>query len=163
MLKNNDVFQIGSLQVKALSTPGHTTGSVSYYVVDPDSDEKAVFTGDTLFIAGSGRFFEGTGKDMYYSLIEQLGSLPRETKVYCGHEYTVSNLKFAASVEPNNIPLAEKLKWAHSKSITVPSTIEDEFRTNPFMRVYEASIQSALGVTDPIQAMDLLREMKNKF
>ncbi|NWQ83359.1 GLO2 protein, partial [Columbina picui] len=95
--------------------------------------------GDTLFVAGCGKFFEGTPEEMYRALIEILGSLEPETRVYCGHEYTINNLKFARHVEPNNISIQEKLAWAKAKydsgEPTIPSTIAEEFTYNPFMRV----------------------------
>ncbi|KAK9723022.1 Cytoplasmic glyoxalase II, variant 2 [Basidiobolus ranarum] len=90
-VKDNDMFKIGSLNVTCLMTVCHTNGSVSYYVTD--GEDKAVFTGDTLFVGGCGRFFEGTPEDMHHSLSNVLALLPKDTKVYCGHEYTKSNLK----------------------------------------------------------------------
>ncbi|CAG8489681.1 7809_t:CDS:1 [Acaulospora colombiana] len=100
---------------------------------------------------------------MYNSLIVVLGSLPDDTKVYCGHEYTASNLKFAASVEPENEALQEKIKWASQQRQTIPSTIGDERNFNPFMRVGEDSLKKATGKEDPIEVMGTLREMKNNF
>ncbi|KAJ0058116.1 hypothetical protein NL108_007405, partial [Boleophthalmus pectinirostris] len=134
------LFQIGSLHIKCLHTPCHTTGHVCYYVTkENSSDPPAVFTGDTLFVAGCGKFFEGTAEQMYRALIDILGSLPPETRVYCGHEYTVNNLKFARHVEPDNDVIREKLAWAKEKcdkgEPTIPSTLADEFTFNPFMRV----------------------------
>jgi hydroxyacylglutathione hydrolase len=112
---------------------------VCYYVEDASANERAVFTGDTLFIAGCGRFFEGTPEQMHEALNGKLGHLPDDTRVYCGHEYTVTNLKFAASVEPENGAVAKKLQWAQAERdagrFTVPSTIEEEKTINPFMRV----------------------------
>jgi hydroxyacylglutathione hydrolase len=156
-------FHLGELVITPLFTPGHTLGSVSYFVQDPITLENVVFTGDTLFIGGCGRFFEGTPTDMYKSLIEILGALPEDTKVYCGHEYTYSNLLFAQSVEPNNPDLAKKLQWSQGNSCTVPSTIGEEFKTNPFMRVHQSTLQKHLNESDPVQLMKLLRELKNKF
>uniref|UniRef100_A0A3Q2Z5E0 Hydroxyacylglutathione hydrolase, mitochondrial n=1 Tax=Hippocampus comes TaxID=109280 RepID=A0A3Q2Z5E0_HIPCM len=106
-------LKVGSLNVKCLFTPCHTTGHICYYVTKDDSSEPpAAFTGDTLFVAGCGKFFEGTAEQMYKALIEILGRLPAETRVYCGHEYTVSNLKFARHVEPDNEVIQKKLAWA---------------------------------------------------
>ncbi|VDO93261.1 unnamed protein product [Soboliphyme baturini] len=110
-VSDGKIIKIGSLQVKCLMTPCHTKDHVCYYVEDSDG-QKAVFTGDTLFIAGCGKFFEGTGEEMYNSLVKKLGALPDDTKVYCGHEYTASNLKFAMHVEPSNAEIAKKLQWA---------------------------------------------------
>ncbi|XP_036164559.1 hydroxyacylglutathione hydrolase, mitochondrial isoform X2 [Myotis myotis] len=106
-------LQVGSLNVKCLSTPCHTSGHICYLVSKPGSSEpSAVFTGDTLFVAGCGKFFEGTADEMYRALIEVLGRLPPDTRVYCGHEYTINNLKFARHVEPSNTAIQEKLAWA---------------------------------------------------
>lgn len=92
-----------------------------------------------MFVAGCGKFYEGTADEMYKALLEVLGRLPPDTKVYCGHEYTVNNLKFARHVEPGNAAIQEKLAWAKEKYAigepTVPSTLAEEFTYNPFMRV----------------------------
>ncbi|CAG8652410.1 6332_t:CDS:2, partial [Acaulospora morrowiae] len=146
-VKDGEEFKIGNISVKALFTICHTTGSVSFYF--NDKDDKAVFTGDTLFIGGCGRFFEGTAAQMHNSLINVLGSLPKDTKVYCGHEYTASNLKFALSIEPENLALKEKFEWVSQHTQTVPSTIGDEFEFNPFMRVNVHSVRKATGEEDP--------------
>jgi len=127
-----------------------------------------VFTGDTLFIAGCGRFFEGSAADMYRALIEVLGTLPPSTHVYCGHEYTVKNLKFAATVEPNSTAVADKLAWAKAQrekgQPTVPSTIGEEFTFNPFMRVRESSVQTHAGrVGDAVGTMNAIRAKKDIF
>ncbi|KAJ3054798.1 hypothetical protein HK097_000790 [Rhizophlyctis rosea] len=160
---DNKPFKIGSLEVTPLYTICHTTGSVSYYVVDPETNEKAVFTGDTLFIGGCGRFFEGTADQMHNSLINILGRLPPDTKVYCGHEYTKSNLKFAQSVDPSSSAIQSKLAWAEKTEITVPSTIAGEFTFNPFMRVGEEVMRKATGKEDEVEVMAKLRELKNNF
>ncbi|KAI8925985.1 hydroxyacylglutathione hydrolase [Entophlyctis helioformis] len=170
-LAHGDVFHVGSIKVTALLTPCHTRGSVSFLCEAPavgsasgGSEDRAVFTGDTLFVGGCGRFFEGTASQMHESLNTILASLPPTTAVYCGHEYTVANLRFAASIEPSNTRIADKLAWAQSVGQTVPSTIADELETNPFMRVGHRSVQEAVGVAgDAIAAMDALRTRKNNF
>ncbi|XP_061741187.1 hydroxyacylglutathione hydrolase, mitochondrial isoform X1 [Nerophis ophidion] len=161
-------FKVGSLNVKCLFTPCHTTGHICYYVTkDNSSEPPAVFTGDTLFVAGCGKFFEGTAEQMYKALIEILGRLPGETRVYCGHEYTVSNLKFARHVEPDNEVIQKKLAWAKEKCSngepTIPSTLEDEFTFNPFMRVKEKAVQDHVTQTNPIETMRRLRKEKDGF
>ncbi|XP_054549863.1 hydroxyacylglutathione hydrolase, mitochondrial isoform X4 [Talpa occidentalis] len=111
-------LQVGSLSVKCLSTPCHTSGHICYLVSKPGSAEPpAVFTGDTLFVAGCGKFYEGTADQMHKALLEVLGRLPPDTRVYCGHEYTVSNLQFARHVEPNNTAVREKLAWAKCSAV----------------------------------------------
>uniref|UniRef100_A0A8C5Q8S4 Hydroxyacylglutathione hydrolase, mitochondrial n=1 Tax=Leptobrachium leishanense TaxID=445787 RepID=A0A8C5Q8S4_9ANUR len=161
-------FQIGSLHVKCLFTPCHTTGHICYYVTKPSgSEQPAVFTGDTLFVAGCGKFFEGTAEEMYKALIDILGHLPPETRVYCGHEYTINNLKFARHVEPHNEAIMRKLAWAketyNSGEPTIPSTIAEEFTYNPFMRVREKSVQQHAKTDDPIAAMGVIRKAKDNF
>ncbi|KAJ3252291.1 hypothetical protein HK103_001636 [Boothiomyces macroporosus] len=129
-IKANSPFKLGALNITPLLTPGHTNGSVSYYVEDEEGKDKVVFTGDTLFIGG---------------------------------EYTEANLKFALTVDPHNQKLKEKYNWAQKTKITVPSTLQDEWDTNPFMRVAEESVQKAVGVSNPIDLMGTLRELKNNF
>ncbi|KAF0455588.1 Hydroxyacylglutathione hydrolase [Gigaspora margarita] len=161
LVKDGEEFKIGNIVAKALFTLCHTRGSVSFFL--QDKDDKVVFTGDTLFIGGCGRFFEGTADQMYNSLINVLGKLPEETKVYCGHEYTKGNLRFAESIEPNNQALKDKIQWASKNQQTVPSTIGDELKFNPFMRVNVDDVKKATGKNDPIDVMGALREMKNNF
>ncbi|XP_005734676.1 hydroxyacylglutathione hydrolase, mitochondrial isoform X1 [Pundamilia nyererei] len=167
-VSHSNTFKVGSLHVKCLSTPCHTTGHICYYVTKENSTEPpAVFTGDTLFVAGCGKFFEGTAEQMHKALIEILGRLPPETRVYCGHEYTVNNLKFARHVEPHNEVIQKKLAWAKEKCSngepTIPSTLADEFTFNPFMRVKEPSVQEHVKQTDPIETMRSLRKEKDNF
>jgi hydroxyacylglutathione hydrolase len=160
-------FSLGDLKVTTYHTPCHTSTHVCYFVVDQKSNERAVFTGDTLFIGGCGRFFEGNAQEMDEALNKTLADLPDDTKVYCGHEYTVQNLKFAKKVDPNNPAVEEKFKWAQklreSKQYTIPSTIGDEKKYNPFMRVREDALKAATGKTDPIDVMQALRDMKNNM
>uniref|UniRef100_A0ABM5F107 Hydroxyacylglutathione hydrolase, mitochondrial isoform X2 n=1 Tax=Pogona vitticeps TaxID=103695 RepID=A0ABM5F107_9SAUR len=160
--------KVGSLHVKCLATPCHTSGHICYFVTKPNSSEPpAVFTGDTLFVSGCGKFFEGTSEEMYRALIEILGRLPPETRVYCGHEYTINNLKFARHVEPSNGAIQRKLSWAKAKydggEPTIPSTIGEEFTYNPFMRVREPAVQQHVKETDPIRTMGALRKEKDNF
>ncbi|RKP26245.1 hydroxyacylglutathione hydrolase [Syncephalis pseudoplumigaleata] len=151
-------FSVGGLVVRALATPCHTSGHICYYVVDPDAKDEAskrvVFTGDTLFIGGCGRFFEGTAEQMQSSL-DKLAQLPGDTRVYCGHEYTLANLKFASTVDPDNAAL--------KASGTIQSTIASELAFNPFMRTSHAALQQATGQTSSVAVMAKLREMKNNF
>ncbi|RKQ68828.1 hydroxyacylglutathione hydrolase [Litorimonas taeanensis] len=128
-----DIFQFGHHDVKVWHTPGHTKDHIVYYV--PDAE--AIFVGDTLFAMGCGRLFEGTPLQMFESL-KKLASLPPETKVYCAHEYTVSNGEFAITVESENPALRAALgdaKTKRTKAVpTIPTTISKELETNPFMR-----------------------------
>eukprot|EP00158_Paraphelidium_tribonemae_P007059 Partr_v1_DN28092_c1_g1_i4_m57715 putative Hydroxyacylglutathione hydrolase len=151
-----------NIRVKALHTPGHTSTSLSYHAqVSGEGGQDVVFTGDTLFVAGCGKFFEGTGKDMLSSL-DKLAALADDTLVYCGHEYTASNLKFAAAAEPGNCDIKEAI--ANLKACTVPSSIGQEKMINPFMRLREESIAKATGVTADgklSERMSKLRAMKD--
>jgi len=165
--RHGEMITLGSITVKFLHTPCHTTSHFCYYVKDENEADACVFTGDTLFLGGCGRFFEGTGKEMYYSLIDVLGKLPIDTKVYCGHEYSVGSLTYAAHAQPGNKAVIEKLSWSKevwSKGLpTVPSTIKEEFAYNPFMRVNEPEMQKRCGTASGIATMDYLRSEKNNF
>jgi len=165
-VKHGDKFTIGDINVECLFTPCHTTGHICYYLT-AEGQTPAVFTGDTLFIGGCGRFFEGTAEQMYCALIEKLSSLPDNTKVFCGHEYTLQNLKFAQHVERENQDISSKIKWAAQKrdkgEPTVPSTIAEEKKINPFMRVHSATVQKHCGCGDPLSAMQAIRKEKDNF
>ena len=154
-------FEVAGMKFTPLHVPGHTTGAVSYWVED------AVFTGDTLFIAGCGRLFEGTPAMMHESLNNRLAKLPPSTRVYCGHEYTANNLRFALSIEPDNGAVKEKLAWADSRreagEPTIPSTIADELKTNPFMRVTEPALVSRYGGRGPVEVLGAVRAAKDSF
>ncbi|CEP07429.1 hypothetical protein [Parasitella parasitica] len=164
ILKDNDTVQLGDLTIKALSTTGHTMDHICYYI--EHGQDRAVFTGDCLFSSGCGRFFEGTPVDMWKALSKLL-SLPDDTKVYFGHEYTVSNLKFAQHVEKDNQDIEKKLEWANQVGCTTPSTVANEKLTNPFMRVNLPAV-SRLIITDASNAsvtdvLGKLRKMKDSF
>jgi hydroxyacylglutathione hydrolase len=148
-IDEGDTVSVGGETARVLFIPSHTTGHVAY-VFD---DAKALFSGDMLFAAGCGRLFEGTPEMMYTALCEKLSQLPDDMRVFCGHEYTESNLRFAAHVEPDNAAVREKLEavqkiragaaadWhdATPAEMTIPSTIGEEKQTNPFMRVPDAA------------------------
>jgi len=143
-----DRVDVGRQTARVFFIPSHTMGHVAY-VFD---DAKALFSGDMLFAAGCGRLFEGNAQMMYDALCVKLAALPDDMRVYCGHEYTESNLRFAASVEPDNAAVREKLArveairtnaaadWhdARESEMTIPSTIAEEKATNPFMRCPDA-------------------------
>jgi len=117
----------------------------------------------TLFIGGIGKFFEGDARDMYRILFHIITKLPDDTWVYCGHEYTKNNLKFALSIDPHNENLQAKWGWCQDKTITVPSTIGQEKLYNPFLRVNEQALQHVVGKNDPVEVLHTIREMKNSF
>ncbi|KAH3671387.1 hypothetical protein WICMUC_004684 [Wickerhamomyces mucosus] len=161
--KDNEILKLGeNIEITAIHTPCHTQDSICYFVKDIQTNEKAVFTGDTLFTAGSGRFFEGTPEQMVNSFAKLL-KLPIDTKVYSGHEYTKSNVKFAKSVLQNDA-LNKLEDFANKNEVTTGVfTIGDELEFNPFARLNDESIHKSIGVKDPIEVMSKLRELKNNF
>ncbi len=132
-LGGGEVFKFGAYDIHVLDTPGHTLGHCAYYV----PHEASVFVGDTIFVMGCGRLFEGTPAQMFASLAK-LAALPHNTKIYCAHEYTLSNAAFAITVEPDNHDLKCAAKNAQAfrdkGQPTVPTTVGMELKTNPFMR-----------------------------
>ena len=133
VLEHQQEFKFNDLNIEIIATPGHTLGHICYFIDALD----ALFCGDTLFAMGCGRLFEGTYEQMYHSL-NRLAALPPRTKVYCTHEYTESNARFAVSVEPENNVLKQRqsdvILARQQQQITLPSTIELELLTNPFLR-----------------------------
>ncbi|NP_001090483.1 hydroxyacylglutathione hydrolase like S homeolog [Xenopus laevis] len=179
-LVHNQELKFGGINVRCLFTPCHTSGHMCFFIwEDGCPDAPALFSGDlleqlvgqthrdTLFVGGCGMFYEGTAEQMYKNLSETLGSLPKDTKVFCGHEYTVRNLKFALKVEPSNEKVKEKLAWAKARDEddipTVPSSLEEEFLYNPFMRVREEAVMKFTGKTNPVEVMRVLRKEKDEF
>ncbi|KAI0541020.1 beta-lactamase-like protein [Xylaria digitata] len=158
---NGEDWKIGSIAVRGLYTPCHTQDSICWFM--QDGDDKVVFTGDTLFHGGCGKFFEGTAEEMDTALNKTLGSLPDDTKVYPGHEYTKSNVKFGISVlQSEAVKKLQSFAEQH-KETQGKFTIGDEKQHNVFMRLEDPEIQKATGKTDPIEVMAALREMKNNF
>uniref|UniRef100_A0A0N4ZPS5 hydroxyacylglutathione hydrolase n=1 Tax=Parastrongyloides trichosuri TaxID=131310 RepID=A0A0N4ZPS5_PARTI len=167
IVKDGDNIKIGNLNVKCLGTPCHTMDHICYYATSENYEEKAVFTGDTLFISGCGKFFEGTPEMMDEAINGKLASLPDDTLVYCGHEYTVKNLKFALSLEPMSDNLKKKLEKAQitcfKGGFTVPSSIGEEKKFNPFMRVRDNVMKNVTNMTEPVDVMKKLRDLKDAF
>ena len=167
-LQENDTFEIGRLHVKALHIPGHTLGAIGY-VVTNHTDDPAVFTGDTLFIGGCGRLFEGDPPMMHQSL-SKLAALDPRTRVFCGHEYTLSNLRFAAHVEPSNAAVVQAKTRAEGlrkdNRPTMGATIAEELSYNPFLRVDSAEIRNTLGIASnasAAEALGAIRAAKDAF
>ncbi|MEO3389294.1 hydroxyacylglutathione hydrolase [Mesorhizobium sp. CAU 1741] len=140
-----DVLRFGGEEIGVIETPGHTAGHVSYYM--PKSG--VAFTADTLFALGCGRLFEGTPATMFASL-KKLAALPAETIVYCGHEYTLTNARFALTVDPTNSALKSRVREIEALRAddkpTLPTTIAQELATNPFMRAHDPAIRRNLGM-----------------
>lgn len=156
---DGEEIEFGSQRVRVIHNPGHTLGAVTY-VVDGNA-----FTGDTLFCAGCGRVFEGTPEMMHESLMK-LAALPGDTKIWCGHEYTAANLRFAAAVEPDNADVAARI--ASLTTPSVPATMAEERKTNPFLRdaqpavIASARAQGMKG-DEPASVFAAIREWKNTF
>lgn len=169
-LTEGDTVHIPELDLKlsVLDVPGHTRGHIAYVA----KEQGWLFCGDTLFAGGCGRLFEGTPEQMLHSL-EKLAGLPDDTKVYCAHEYTVSNLRFAHAAEPDNQAVSQRLEAEQAKRArnepTVPSNIALEKATNPFLRAREPSIVRTLQRDgrvegdDTVAVFGALREWKNNF
>lgn len=160
---HQEVIDLGdNISITALHTPCHTQDSICYYAADAKTGEKAVFTGDTLFVSGCGRFFEGDAAQMNAALNIVLAKLPSDTVVYSGHEYTRSNVKFSETILQSEA-ISRLKSLSESKEFTAgSSTIGDELEFNPFMRLDDPQVQNATGETDPVEVMAKLREMKNK-
>lgn len=154
---DGDTFEFGGTEVRVLDIPGHTLGHIAFAVGDE------LFCGDMLFVAGCGRVFEGTMEMMQGSL-GKLRALPDQTRVWCGHEYTVNNLEFAITVEPDSQAVAEALANARARrergERTIPGTIGTEKETNPFFRYDVPAIAEG---RDPVATFTALRERKDRF
>jgi hydroxyacylglutathione hydrolase len=157
---DGDTFAFGGETVRVIATPGHTLGHVTYYL--PKAG--VAFAGDTLFALGCGRLFEAKAPVMYDSL-KKLAALPLETKVYCGHEYTLSNARFALSVDPTNSALKERAARIEAQrargEATLPTTIGDELATNPFLRWHDPVIRRNLGMEGAADA-DVFGEIRKR-
>ena len=188
VVRDGDTFELFSdgakVLVKAYATPCHTRDSICFFVEDERSEDtlaqsphglkegadgekkRGVFTGDTLFISGCGRFFEGQAEDMHRALNVVLRQLPLDTLVYCGHEYTASNVAFSAAVLPHAPGiqrLVSDVRAGRNGGVTTGLyTLSDELQHNPFMMVEDADTQKAIGGTDAITTMHALREAKNQ-
>ena len=150
LLKDNEIWNSGNFKAKIIHIPGHTLGHICFYFFD----ENLLFTGDTLFSLGCGRIFEGTYEQMYNSL-NKLKSLPKETKIYCGHEYTLNNSKFCLEHDSENSSLLKKIefikKQRNNNLPTIPSTLQDEIDCNIFLRVND------------LKTFSKLRDLKDNF
>jgi hydroxyacylglutathione hydrolase len=163
-VREGDRVEIGGATARVIETPGHTRGHVSYHF----PDDGLVFVGDTLFSVGCGRLLEGDAKTMWSSL-EKLAKLPPETSLYCGHEYTDANCRFALTVEPENNALQarakEVAKLAERGAPALPTTIKQELATNPFLRPSSPAIQKRLGMEGrPLnEIFGEIRRRKDRF
>ena len=163
-VKDGDTFRFGDTGAQVIFVPGHTTGHIAYWF----RDSNALFCGDTLFSIGCGRLFEGTAEQMWQSLL-RLRALPPETRVFCAHEYTQSNIQFALTVDPRNEALARRaaeVKAARARGLpTVPSLMVDEVAANPFLRADHPELAAAVGMTgqDAVEVFAEIRRRKDVF
>ena len=163
-LGDGEHYAVGSEAAEIFDVPGHTRGHIAFWF--PTS--RALFCGDTLFTLGCGRMFEGTAAQMWNSL-SKLRALPAETRVFCGHEYTQANARFALSVEPGNGALIERAKLVDALRSqgrpTVPATLGEEVATNPFLRADRIELQEAAGLVgrNPVEVFGEIRHRKDVF
>jgi hydroxyacylglutathione hydrolase len=164
LIKNNELVTEGPFEFQSMAVPGHTSGCMAFYF----KELSALFTGDTLFYAGCGRIFEGNAVQLYGSL-KELCELPPDTKIYCGHEYTLGNLQFAKSVEPDNRAIDERMvsvrMLLNNGQPSGPSTLAQELATNPFLRGDQKTIRKAVSLPDepPTSVFAELRKRKDRF
>ena len=162
-LIDKENFKLGNIDFKIFFIPGHTSGHVCFY----SENEKVVFTGDTLFSLGCGKVFEGTHLEMLKSL-NLIKKLPKDTKIYCGHEYTQKNLDFCIKYDINN-KLVEKKKWIFSRLLkkqpTIPVTIKEESNTNIFLRCDSSEVKKSLDMENSteLEVFKKLRDLKDVF
>ncbi|ALK07968.1 hydroxyacylglutathione hydrolase [Blastochloris viridis] len=163
-LADGDHVRVGALAATVLATPGHTLDHLAFWFADVG----AVFVGDTLFSLGCGRLFEGSAAEMWASL-DRLRALPDDTLVYCGHEYTAANARFALTIEPNNAALAARVAEVERLNAegrpTLPTTIGLENATNPFLRADRPEVAAAVGLSGASAAAVFaeLRRRKDRF
>ena len=161
---NNENFKLGNIEFKIFLVPGHTSGHICFY----SKNKKIIFTGDTLFSLGCGRVFEGTYQEMLDSL-NHIKKLPKDTQIYCGHEYTKKNLDFCIKYESSNISLKDKKNWVSSKlnlkHPTIPVTVEEELNTNIFLRCDTSVVKKSLGMENSteLEVFKKLRDLKDVF
>ena len=169
-LREGDVVEVLGLNFQILDVPGHTAGHIAFFAPDMN-DLPLLFCGDTLFSGGCGRLFEGTPEQMLASL-RKLAALPAQTRVCCTHEYTLSNLRFALEVEPDNTDLvnyhAECITMRSNSLPTLPSSVAQELLINPFLRIQQPAVRVAArhfdaDANDDISVFTAIRQWKNQF
>jgi len=159
-----DTIELGKHKAQVIFTPGHTSGHVAYHF----ADDELLFCGDTLFVMGCGRLFEGNAEQLWHSL-QKLKCLPEATRIYCTHEYTQNNGRFALNLEPDNQALQLKMaavdQLRAKQHPTVPSTIGEELATNPFFREDSLSLQQTIKMAGrkPIDVFTEIRKLKDRF
>ena len=163
VVHEGDTVPFGNFEVEVLETPGHTHEHVTYYI----PAAKVAFVVDTLFSLGAGRIFEGSAETMWKS-VQKIAQLPADTEIYCGHEYTQSNARFALSLEPDNLALIERAREVDAlraqNRATLPTRLDRELATNPFLRPQASAIRAKLGMMNAPDwhVFAAIRERKNK-
>lgn len=163
-LKNGDEIKLGDQVAKVIATPGHTLGHIVYYF----AESNALFCGDTLFSMGCGRLFEGSAEQMWHSL-QQIKKLPKNTQIFCAHEYTQANGNFALTLDPDNQQLQQRVQQVAqlraNQKATIPSTLEQELATNPFLREDSLTIQQSINMKkqSDVAIFKKIRELKDTF
>ncbi|MHC4104329.1 MAG: hydroxyacylglutathione hydrolase [Planctomycetota bacterium] len=164
VVDDKQVLTMGNIKIQVIATPGHTNTSVCYYISESNDKHKILWTGDTLFTGGCGRIMECTARTMFDSLLT-LASLPDDTLVYCGHDYTLENYEFAMTIEPDNKAVRQRLQeikqTIRAGGFTVPSTILQEKTTNIFLRSDTNEIKTALNMPDA-GAVDVFAELRRR-
>lgn len=164
LVSEGDTIELGASSAKVLEVPGHTCGHIAYWF----AEENAVFCGDTLFALGCGRLFEGIAEEMWNSLCK-LRDLPNASRVYCAHEYTLSNARFALTLEPDYPPLLARARQVEQRRAehrpTVPSLLAEEKATNPFLRADDSEFQARLGMRGEkaVAVFAEVRRRKDRF
>jgi hydroxyacylglutathione hydrolase len=165
VVDDKQVLTIGNIEINVIATPGHTNTSVCYYIpASNENEHKVLWTGDTLFAGGCGRIMECNARTMFDSLLT-LASLPNDTLVYCGHDYTLENYEFALTIEPDNKAVKQRLQEIkeiiRTGGFTVPSTILQEKNTNIFLRSDTNEIKAALKMSNA-GAVDVFAELRRR-
>ena len=161
-VKDEEIFEIHQNKFKVIHTPGHTLQHINYFM--PDCN--ILFSGDTLFSIGCGRMFEGT-PEVFWESLSKIKQLPEDTTIYCGHEYTLSNVKFALSINPNNPDLQKYANWVKHQEEehrpTLPTKLLDQLKCNPFLQCDHEHFQKLYKSTDPIEVFRQMRKAKDNF
>ena len=160
-VQEGQTLTLGEWTITVLATPGHTTSSVCYYCTHP-TESPVLYSGDTLFACGCGRLFEGTAETLYLSL-QRLETLPDDTRLCPGHDYTEDNVRFALSVEPGNDDLKQLLLSVRNQKGFSPTTLGQEKRCNPFLRACRSPLRHTIGPNDPVEVFARLRRQKDNF
>ena len=161
-VKDEEIIEIHQNKFKVLHTPGHTLQHVNYFILE----HNILFSGDTLFSIGCGRMFEGT-PELFWQSLSKIKKLPEDTTIYCGHEYTLSNVKFALSIHPENQDLHKYALWTEHQEKehrpTIPAKLIDQIKCNPFLQCDSPHFQELYKSTDATEVFGKMRKAKDNF